>query len=202
MRHLPVCLHFPYMTLTVATRGVPILRSMRKTLLGLALVALVLPVAAVSAVEAREGTLSVEDGRGKVTLDARGGLIGRLDRGQITVYDKTPADASFPVVTGSHLPETFLADGGVRYRGAGLRFRVIGGGFRILIQGRGIDLSVVGRGSGFIEGDTLEPGWYSLDGADCRKNRASCELLPEPGIRFRLGTAERPEKNAARPRSD
>lgn len=190
------------MTLTVATRGVPILRPMRKTFLCLALLALVLPVAAVAAVEAGEGTLSVEDGRGKVTLDARGGVIGRLGRGQITVYDKTPADASFPVVTGSVQPETFLADGGVRYRGTGLRFRVIGGGFRILIQGRGIDLSVVGRGSGFIEGDTLEPGWYSLDGADCRKNRASCELLPEPGIRFRLGTAERPEKNASRPGSD
>ena len=202
MRQLQVCLHFPYMALTVATRGVPILRSMRKTLLCLAVLALVLPVAAVSAVAAGEGTLSVEDGRGKVTLDARGGLIGRLDRGQITVYDKTPGDASFPVVSGSDLPETFLSDGGVRYRGAGLRFRVIGGGFRILIQGRGIDLSVVGRGSGFIEGDTLEPGWYSLDGADCRKNRASCELLPEPGIRFRLGVQERPDKNAARPGSD
>lgn len=190
------------MTLTVATRGAPILRPMRKTFLCLALLALALPVAAVSAVDAGEGTLSVADGRGKVTLDVRGGVIGRLDRGQITVYDKTPADANYPVVNGSDLPELYLADGGIRYRGAGLRFRLIGGGYRILIQGRGIDLSVVGRGSGFIEGNTLEPGWYSLDGADCSKSRASCELLPEPGIRFRLGVLERPEKNASRPGSD
>jgi hypothetical protein len=182
------------MTLTVATRSVQILRSMRKTSLCLALLALLLPVTAVSAVSAGEGTLSVEGGRGKVNLDARGGVIGRLDRGTITVFDKTPGDANFPVVTGADVPDLFLADGSIRYRGAGLRFRVIGGGFRISIQGRGIDLSVVGKGSGYIEGDTIEPGVYSLDGADCRKSRASCELLPEFGVRFRLGAPERPEK--------
>ena len=44
----------------------------------------------------------------------------------------------------------------------------------------------MGKGSGFIEGEATEPGVYSLDGADCRKNRASCELLPQPGI-FKLG---------------
>ena len=126
-------------------------------------------------------------------------MIGRLDRGTITVYDKTPADASFPVVTGADQPELFLADG-ARYRGAGLRFRIIGGGFKLQIQGRGIDLSAVGKGSGFIEGEATEPGVYSLDGADCRKNRASCELLPQPGIRFKLGgSQERPEKSAVRP---
>ena len=60
-----------------------------------------------------------------------------------------------------------------------------------MIQARGIDLSVVGKGSGFIEGDTVEPGVYSLNGADCRKNRASCDDLPDPGIRFKLGVQEK-----------
>jgi hypothetical protein len=189
------------MNMTAATRSVPILRAMRKTFLCLALLALVLPVAGLAALDTGEGTLSVEDGRGKVNVEARGGVIGRLDRGTITVYDKTPADASFPVVTGADAPEVFLADGGIRYRGAGLRFRVPGGGFKLQIQGRGIDLSVVGKGAGFIEGDTTEPGVYSLDGADCRKNAASCDPLPEPGIRFKLGGPERPEKNASRPGS-
>jgi hypothetical protein len=190
------------MNLTVATRGEPILRSMRKTYLCLALLALILPVAAVAATDAGEGTLSVEDGRGKITLQARGGVFGRLDRGTLTVYDTTPADANFPVVTGADQPEVFTADNGVRYRGAGIRFRVIGGGFKLVIQGRGIDLSVVGKGSGFIEGELLEPGVYSLDGADCRKNRASCEELPFPGIRFKLGATERADKNAIRPGTD
>lgn len=188
--------------MTEATFGMPILRDMRKTFVLLALLALIVPVAATAALTAGagDGTLSVDNGRGKVNLDARGGVIGRLDRGTITVYDKTPADASFPVVTGADQPEVFLTDGGVRYRGTALRFRIIGGGFKLQIQGRGIDLSVVGKGTGFIEADnSLEPGVYSLDGADCRKSRASCEVLPLPGIRFKLGPAE---KAASRPGSD
>ena len=194
------CLHFPYMTLTVATRGMPILRSMRKPLVCLALLALLIPVGAVAAIDAGDGTLSVEDGRGKVNLEARGGVIGRLDRGTLTVSDKTPGDSNFPVVTGADQPEVFLADGSIRYRGTALRFRVIGGGFKLQIQGRGIDLSVVGKGSGFIEGETYEPGVYSLDGSDCRKSRSSCASLPQPGIRFKLGAAS--EKNSGRPGSD
>jgi hypothetical protein len=182
------------MNLTAATRRMPILRTMRKTSLCLALLALILPVVALASADAGEGTLSVEDGRGKVNLQARGGVFGRIDRGTLTVYDTTPADANFPVVTGADEPELFVAGNGVRYRGSGIRFRVVGGGFKLVIQGRGIDLSVVGKGSGFIEGDTLEPGVYSLDGADCRKNRTSCDALPDPGIRFKLGAPERAEK--------
>ena len=77
-----------------------------------------------------------------------------------------------------------------------------GGGFKLQIQGRGIDLSVVGRGSGFIEAqsDAFEPGVYSLDGADCRKSKSSCEPLPDPGIRFKLGAAEK--AGQGRPGSD
>ena len=190
------------MTMTEATSGLPILRHMRKTLVCLALLALLVPVVATGALKAGlgDGTLSVEDGRGKVNLDARGGVFGRLDRGTITVYDKTPADASYPVVTGADQPEVFLTDGGVRYRGNGLRVRIIGGGFKLQIQGRGINLSVVGKGSGFIEADNSpEPGVYSLDGSDCRKSRSSCAVLPLPGLRFKLGPAE---KAASKPGSD
>ena len=182
------------MNLTAATRAMPILRSMWKTFLCLALLALILPASALAALDAGDGTLSVEDGRGKISLQARGGVFGRLDRGTLTVYDTTPGDANFPVVTGADEPEVFLIGAGVRYKGAGIRFRVVGGGFKLLIQGRGIDLSVVGKGTGFIEGDTFEPGVYSLDGADCRKNRASCAELPDPGIRFKLGGPERPDR--------
>ena len=59
----------------------------RKTFLLLGLLVLALPVAGVAALGAGEGTLSVEDGQGKVTLQARGGVIGRLDRGSVTIYD-------------------------------------------------------------------------------------------------------------------
>ena len=105
-------------------------------------------------------------------------------------------------MSGDDQPVVLVGENGLRYGGAGLRFRVIGGNFRILVQGRGIDLSVVGRGEGFIEGDTLEPGVYSLDGADCRKDRDSCKPLPELGMRFRLGAAPTPQGAAGRPGSE
>ena len=195
-------LHFPYMTLTAGTRRVPILRRMRKSLFLLALLALTLPLAAVAALSAGDGTLSVEDGRGQVTVQARGGVIGRLDRGSVTIFDTTPQDENVPVVTGDDQPVVIVGDNGLRYRGTGIRFRVIGGGFRVLVQGRGIDLSVVGKGAGYIEGEAVEPGVYSLDGSDCRKAQANCKPLPQPGIKFKLGAPERPEKNAIRPSSD
>ena len=55
------------MNLTAATRAMPILRSMRKTFLCLALLALIPPAAALAALDAGDGTLSVEDGRGKIS---------------------------------------------------------------------------------------------------------------------------------------
>jgi hypothetical protein len=169
---------------------------MRKTLVLLALLALLVPLAAFGAGRAGgDGTLSVENGRGKVNVQARGGLIGRLDRGTVTIYDLTPADANQPVVSGSDQPLAVVGQSGLRYRGQGIRFRIIGGGFRVVVQGRGIDLSVVGRGNGSIEGEGFDTGLYSLDGADCRKNPDSCEPLPEILVRFKLGGPERGEKD-------
>ena len=91
-----------------------------------------------------------------------------------------------------------MGESGIRYAGVGLRFRLVGGKYRIVIDGRGIDLSVVARGTGTITaGAALDPGVYSLDGADCRADRASCTQLPLIAKRFLLGGP--PEKNAARP---
>lgn len=194
-------LHFPYMDMIAATRTVSILLSMRKAILLAVVLALALPVLAAAAVRVGDGTLSVESGRGKVTVQARGGLIGRLDRGTVTIFDLTPGDANQPVVSGADQPLVAIGQNGIRYRGAGIRFRVIGGGFRVVVQGRGIDLSVVGRGNGYLEGErrVVDTGLYSLDGADCRKDAASCEPLPVEGFRFKLGGPERAEKAPTRP---
>jgi hypothetical protein len=170
----------------------------RKTFLLLGLLALALPVAGVAALSSGEGTLSVEDGQGKVTLQARGGVIGRLDRGSVTIYDLSPQDAYEPYVFGDDEPVRFIGEVGVRYAGAGLRFRVIGGRYRIVIEGRGIDLSVVAKGSGsIVAGAAVDPGVYSLDGDDCRNDRASCKPLPETTKRFQLGAPG--EKNPVGP---
>jgi len=169
---------------------------MRKTLVLLGLLALALPVAGVAALRAGEGTLSVEDGVGKVTLQARGGVIGRLDRGSVTIYDLSPDDAYEPYVVGDDQPVRFIGETGIRYGGLGLRFRLIGGKYRIVIEGRGIDLSVVAKGIGTITaGAALDPGVYSLDGSDCRSDRASCKPLPEITKRFQLGNERPAEKS-------
>ena len=167
---------------------------MRKTFALLGLLALALPVAGVAALRVGEGTLSVEDGNGRVALQGRGGVIGRLERGFVTIHDLTPDDASEPVVFGDDRPVRFVGETGIQYAGTGLRFRLVGGGFKIVVNGRGIDLSVVAKGSGsIVANQTDDPsvysGVYSLDGADCRKDRASCKPLPDLPRRFQLGGA-------------
>ncbi|MDQ3066248.1 MAG: hypothetical protein M3R12_03710 [Actinomycetota bacterium] len=168
---------------------------MRKLFIIIALLSLALPVAGLAALRAGDGTLSVEDGRGSVSMHVRGGVIGRLDRGSVTIYDLTPADAYEQKVYGDDHPVRFVGETGIKYSGSGIRFRLVGGQFRIVVSGSGIDLSAVGKGSGFIQGGLGEDtGVYSLDGADCRTDRASCKPLPEFGRRFQLGG---PEKNTS-----
>lgn len=166
---------------------------MRKTFALLGLLALALPVAGVAALQSGEGTLSVEDGHGRITLQARGGVIGRVDRGSVTIHDLTPEDAYEPWVVGDDQPVQFVGETGIRYGGLGLRFRLVGGRYRIVIEGRGIDLSVVAKGVGSIVAlpTAIDPGVYSLDGEDCRSATASCKPLPEIAKRFQLGVAER-----------
>lgn len=175
---------------------------MRKTFVLLGLLALALPVAGVAGLRAGEGTLSVEGGQGKVTVQARGGVIGRLERGFVVIYDLSPEDVYEAKVIGDDQPVRLVGETGIQYAGAGLRFRMVGGGFRIVINGKGIDLSVVAKGSGSImAGKADDPGVYSLDGADCRKDRASCKPLPEFARRFQLG-GERGERNLVRAAAD
>jgi hypothetical protein len=177
---------------------------MRKTFVLLGLLALALPLAGVAGVSAGEGTLSVENGQGKVTLQARGGVIGRLDRGYVTIHDLTPEDAYDPYVFGDDEPLRFVGESGVRYGGVGLRFRLVGGRYRIVIEGRGIDLSVVAKGSGSIVAalTSIDPGLYSLDGADCRIDIDSCKPLPVLSKKFLLGSNERGEKGLVRADAD
>ena len=151
-----------------------------------------LPVTALAASSAGEGTLSVEEGRGKVTIEARGGFIGRIAFGTVTIHDLTPEDANEAIVFGDDRPVRFVGDTGIQYGGVGLRFRLAGGRYRIKVEGRGIDLSAVGRGVGTIKSDGgAGPGIYTLDGADCRKAPETCKPLPEITKVFQLGAPER-----------
>ena len=179
------------MTHTIGTRGGSILRPMRKSLILLALLALALPFAAGGAVHAGEGTLSVENARGKVTIQAKGAILGRIVSGSVVVFDLTPNDAYEPYISGDDYVK-LVGETGIQYGGRNLRFRLIGGSYRIVVRGTGIDLSVVANGMALLEGDTSAAGGagvYSTDGTDCRTNGgAGCKPLPDKAKFVKLGS--------------
>jgi hypothetical protein len=51
---------------------------------------------------ATDGTLSVKDGRGTVVVAARGGVIGSLAQGRVTIVDPVDGDGTGPIVTGDN----------------------------------------------------------------------------------------------------
>jgi hypothetical protein len=137
------------------------------------------------------GSLSLERGRGVVTLDLRGVVLGRLTAGSLRVVDTTPRDRHTPLVMGRRVTEERIGPRTVLYRGQGLRFRMLGGGYRITIRANGISLSVVGRGTATLDGEPRfagdSTGVYSFeDGVDCGFEPELCTALPEEAQRFLL----------------
>ena len=140
------------------------------------LAALALPAASAARSQgASDGTLSVRDARGTITISGRGGVIGSFARGSVTINDPAPGDGTGPVVTGDEWSKdrdaTTTTWGGTR-----VRFRIIGGSFRIVIKGRGINFSLVGTGRVTLDGaGTGDDGSYSVNGG---------EYLAMPGFLF------------------
>jgi hypothetical protein len=130
-------------------------------------VLLALAVPATSAAHPRganDGTLSVRDARGTITISGRGAVIGSFAQGRVTISDPVEGDGSGPIVTGDEWLKdrdaTTTTWGGTR-----VRFRIIGGAFRIFVKGRGINLSLVGRGTITLNGaGTGDDGTYSVNG--------------------------------------
>jgi hypothetical protein len=157
--------------------------AMRRALFSCALIVLCVPAAALSWPKADDdGTLVVKNGTGIVSIVARGTLIGSCDSCSVTIVDPNPDDGAAPVVSNWDLRET-LSEVRTRWTGFDMRFRAVGGFIRAVIRGRGIDLSVVAHGQGWIKGDDGSgvDGTYSLDGADRRS-------LPDDRVDFWLGT--------------
>ena len=131
------------------------------------LAALVLPAAS-SARERgpNDGTLSVKDGRGTVVISARGGVIGSFAQGSVKIVDPIEGDGTGPIVSGDQFRRE-IDDKTDIFRGAKVRFRIIGGQFRIRVVGRGINLSLVGKGTVTLNGaGTDDDGTYAVNGGD------------------------------------
>ncbi|HVD25717.1 MAG TPA: hypothetical protein VNB86_06945 [Gaiellaceae bacterium] len=154
-------------------------------------------VAATAAAAARgpmeDGTLTVRDGRGQLTLKVRGSLIGRLNRGKITVSTSTGTTTA--VVRGWE-SRNFSAQGTV-YTGANIRFRVADDRrVTVKLNGKGLNFSAVGRGEAFIDGignpsaGIFFDGTYSLNGE-------AYKSLPDDRTRIELRAPSPPPPQAA-----
>jgi hypothetical protein len=155
---------------------------MRRLLVPILLAAALVPAAALAAPGApSDGTVSVKNGDGKVTIVARGSFIGYCDTCTIWVNDPDPTDGPAPTITNSEV-SVDLTDTKTFYRGSSMRFRMVGGFWRVVIQGKGIDLSGIGHGQVALLGaGGSNDGTYQFDGDIYRS-------MPDFELRFPLGT--------------
>jgi hypothetical protein len=129
--------------------------------------ALAVPAAALAGTSTKgDGTLSVKDATGSVSLAARGIVFGRIESGLVRIVDYRPDDANTFEDFGTCDITRFPDDQTTVCRGTGLRFRYAAGKFDVRIAGRGVNITAVGKGTGSIDGsDTaLDPGTYSVNG--------------------------------------
>jgi hypothetical protein len=129
--------------------------------------ALALPAGAAARLHGpTDGTLSVRDARGVVTIQGRGGVIGSFNKGSVLINDPVDGDGTGPIVTGDEWSNE-KTDTATVWGGRGVRFRIIGGSFRVVVRGRGINLSFVGKGNVILNGaGTDDDGSYAVNGDD------------------------------------
>jgi hypothetical protein len=115
-----------------------------------------------------DGTLALHAGRGTFVLQPlRGSVIGRLDRGKLTI-EALDIEGTGPIVRGKY--STKVRGTTLVYTGTNIRFRILGGRSAVRIDNAvGVELSVVGRGRVMLRGAGfgelgLSDGEYSLNG--------------------------------------
>jgi hypothetical protein len=142
--------------------------------------ALVLPAGVAARTTASaDGTLSVKDARGIVTIQGRGAVIGSFAKGSVTINDPIDGDGTGPIVTGDDWSKD-KSDTATVWGGTRVRFRIIGGTFKTVVRGRGINLSFVGRGNIILNGaGTDDDGSYAVNGSEYN-------LLPAFALPFLL----------------
>jgi hypothetical protein len=158
-----------------------------RILLAAVLAVLSLAVTAVAtAVRApvENGTLSVRDGRASLQLRMRGGVIGRLGRGNLTVTEPLASD-TLVVVHGEERTRYVNARTTV-YSGKNIRFRIAGERrFAVRVNASKINLSAVGRGDGWLDGRGDPEGGVFFDGS-YSLNGEEYQSVPDLRERFEL----------------
>jgi hypothetical protein len=118
-----------------------------------------------------DGTLTVKSADGRVVMGGfsgfKGAVIGRFDKGQVTIKDPNPNDGIGPIVTGADLTQS-LNEKTTRYSGSNIRFRMIGLS-SVTVFGTNINLSAIGRGlvqlNGTIARGFADDGTYTVNGS-------------------------------------
>jgi hypothetical protein len=110
-----------------------------------------------------DGTLSLRDGRATVQLRMKGGILGRMGRGKVTVTEPV-SDPGTVVIRGARARVVNART--TVYTGKSIRFRISADErFTVRINGTKINFSAVGRGDGWIDGwGNPEAGVY-FDGS-------------------------------------
>ena len=121
---------------------------MRLVLASLAVLAIAVPLG--TAATRPAGSLSIEDGRGTVTLRGKGIVIGRLERGEVQIVDLSPLDQWSPRVNGVPRGKT------VWLRGKDVNFYVPGGRYKLSVTGTAFSISARGQGVATLDG-TADP---------------------------------------------
>jgi hypothetical protein len=98
---------------------------------------------------------------------ARGVLWGQMDRGTMRVVDPVPGDGQI-LVSGYENRSVGLTVDGLKvtiYSGRDLHFRVTGGTYKVWFRGQGIDLTAVGIGVAYLDGDenAVDAGDYAVN---------------------------------------
>jgi len=109
-----------------------------------------------------DGCLVVQAGRGIVSFNAKGLVLGRFDQGQVDIEDPTPADGNVRIL--GFEKKRLLTETKTRYIGSLVRFRA-SGQFKIRVEAAlGMELSLAGKGTATLHSDGfIDAGQYSTD---------------------------------------
>jgi hypothetical protein len=131
-----------------------------------------------------DGCLVVQAGRGIVSFNAKGFLLGRFDQGQVDIEDPLPGDGSVRI--SGFEKKRLLSETKTRYVGSLVRFRA-SGLFKLRVEAVGMELSLGGKGTATLNSDGfLDAGQYSTDAQSFCETR----LQPMPELPRKIVISE------------
>ena len=150
------------------------------------LLALVVLVASSQAKPAAQddGCLVVQAGRGIVSFNAKGLVLGRFDQGQVDIEDPLPGDGNVRVFNFDK--RRVLTETKTRYIGERVRFRA-SGQFKVRVEALGMELSLAGKGTATLNSEGwIDAGQYSTDAQSFCESR----FQPMPDLPRKITISE------------